>query len=101
MNTPRSEGHYRALFSASVTLTLAILGRFVRRPLQPQQHPILTNRVRNTLAYCGCVVQLYAACTLCILKDWRAARGAGDAGGSRVQLPHLTTAPSSCWQDRP
>lgn len=29
MQTPNGEGYYRALFSASVTLTLAILGRSV------------------------------------------------------------------------
>ena len=78
-----SEGYYRALFSATVTLTLAILGRSVDRA-SVQVYLLPTASQAGLVHKPPLYLQLFAACALCLLQDWCIAWTSGDAGGGRL-----------------
>lgn len=116
-----SEGYFRALFSASVTLTLAILGRSVQAPQQlillrkptaasdSLDLPLFSTALLVVLPFfvsahsCARILwrlQLLASCAICLLQDRSAAWHSCHVGRGWLQLPDVPAAAQSSRQNR-
>ncbi len=116
-----SEGYFRALFSASVTLTLAILGRSVQAPQQLilLRKPTAARDSLNLSLFSTALLivlpllesvhspahilrrlQLPAACAICLLQDRSPAWHSCHAGCGWLQLHDIPAAAQSSRQNR-
>jgi len=113
-----SEGYFRALFSASVTLTLAILGRSVQAPQQLVllRKPTAASDSLNSSLFSTALLialhfvvsvhsrahilrrlQLLAACAVCLLQDRSPAWHSCHVGCGWLQLHDVPAAAQSSW----
>ena len=116
-----SEGYFRALFSASVTLTLAILGRSVQAPQQLIKLRTLAAASDSLILFLSDTAlpvmlallesvhspaqtlrspQLLATGAICLLQDRSAAWHSCHVGCDWLQLPDVPAAAQSSRQNR-